>query len=249
MIRAASIAAVISFAAIAAACSAPAAPVDSSATTPAATPTAVPAASAAPSGSSPSITFTDTGDAGTTTLPTGDAAVTGGACTPQTATPPSIIWKAPHALHRNVCTPQEAAAIVSCFVQNQNCYVPVSSACHQCAVSGDSTAYSSALIVHDQNPSLAPELNVEGCVGALAGDTSANGCGPKLAAKYQCEAASCTGCADATSYQTCATSADNSTCATANTAAACAAPYVGQCVQGTTELEVAYNLVKVFCGP
>lgn len=249
MIRRVSLAAVASLAALAAAaCSAPAAPVDSSATTPGATATAAPSASAAPS--SPSITFTDSSgsDAGTTPLPVSDGGAAG-VCAPQTVTTPTIMWKAPHALHRNVCTPQEAAAIVSCFVQNQNCNVLVSSACHQCAVSGDATPFSSALIVHDQNPSLAPELNVEGCVGEMAGDGSANGCGPKLAAKYQCEQSSCAGCTDATSYQSCAAQSDTGSCATANTTAQCAAPYLGQCVQGTTELEVAYNLVKVFCGP
>lgn len=229
----------------AAACSAPATPVDTSAG-PAASSITPPASSATPA--SPAITFTDGADGGSPTIPFGDSGVAG-ACTPQAATPPAATWIPPHALHRNVCTPQEAAAIVSCFVQNQNCDVLVSSACHQCAVSGDTTGYSSALIIHDQNPSRGPELNVEGCVAAMSGDPSATGCGPKLVAKYACEAAACSTCADPTSAQQCAAQSDTTTCATQNTAAQCAGPYMSQCVQGTTDLEVAFNLVKTFCGP
>jgi hypothetical protein len=245
MIRRASLATVASlFAAfVAAACSSPAPPPDSSAVTPTAPATPAPVDTTA----SPAITFTG-GDTDAGYLPYTDAAVPG-VCSPQPITAPAPVWIPPHALHRNVCTPQEAAAIVSCFVENQNCQVLVSSACHQCAVSGDTTPYSSALILHDQNPGKAPELNIEGCVGAVAGDPSAAGCGPRLAAKYSCSASSCGGCADPTGFQTCSAQADTSVCATANANAQCAAPYMSQCVQGSTELEVAFNLVKVFCGP
>lgn len=225
-------------------CSAPAPAETSSLNPPSAAATGVDSGVA-----SPAITFTggDSYDAGYSPTPVlGDG---GGVCAPQTVTPTVPAWKPPHALRRNVCTPQEAAAIVQCFVQKQNCQVLVSSACHQCAVSGDTTPYSSALIVHDQNPGQAPELNIEGCVAAAAGDPSATGCGPKLQAKYTCAASACTGCTDPTGYQTCAQQADTTVCATQNQAAQCAAPYIGQCVQGTTELEVAFNLVKVFCGP
>lgn len=97
----------------------------------------------------------------------------------------AVMWIPPHALHSNVCTPQDAAAIVSCFVQGQSCDVPVSAACHACAVSGDTTPYSSALIVHDPSSGKAPELNIAGCVGAASGDPSLAGCGAKLAAKMR----------------------------------------------------------------
>lgn len=230
---------------LAAACSAPAPPPETSAGT---APTAAPIVADA-GVATPAVTFTGGGyDAAYTTPSLGDGGVAG-VCSPQPTPPPAATWIPPHALHRNVCTPQEAAAIVSCFVENQNCQVLVSSACHQCAVSGDTTPYSSALIVHDQKPGTAPELNIEGCVGAVAGDPSATGCGPKLAAKYQCAAASCAGCTDATGFKTCSASADTTTCATSNTAAQCAAPYMAQCVQGASELDVAFNLVKTFCGP
>jgi len=39
-----------------------------------------------------------------------------GSCAPQSVTAPVVTWIPPHALHSNVCTPQDAAAIVSCFV-------------------------------------------------------------------------------------------------------------------------------------
>ncbi len=247
MIRRAPLAAIASLSAalLATACSAPALPADSS-PTPAAT--TVPSAGADAGGVTPAVTFGGGDfDAGYVP-PLGDGGVTPGVCAPQPVTAVAPAWIPPHALHRNVCTPQEAAAIVSCFVQNQNCQVLVSSACHQCAVSGDNTPYSSALIVH-QTPGVAPELNIEGCVGAVSKDPSATGCGPKLAAKYACAASACAGCKDAAGFQTCSTQADTTSCATQSAAAQCAAPYLAQCVQGTTELEVAFNLVKTFCGP
>lgn len=181
-------------------------------------------------------------------MPTEDSGIAG-SCAPQPVTAPAVAWIPPHALHGNVCTPQDAAAIVSCLVQHQSCDAPVSAACHACAVSGDTTPYSSALIVHDQSSGKALELNIAGCVGAASGDPSLAGCGPKLAAMEACTASACAGCTDPTGSQHCTTLAATSVCATANAGAQCAAPYMAQCVQGTTELEVAFNLVKVFCGP
>jgi hypothetical protein len=177
--------------------------------------------------------------------PPGDGA---GSCPPRPVTPPPIKWIPPHALHGNVCTPQDAAAIASCFVQAQSCEVLVSATCHGCAVSGDSSASSAALIVHDQSGNT-DELNIAGCVGALSGDPSASGCGAKLAARDACITSACTACTDSASLSSCATRAATTVCAAANADAQCAAPYLPQCNQGTTELEVAFNLVRVFCGP
>lgn len=172
-----------------------------------------------------------------------------GGCAPQPVTAPVATWIPPHVLHSNVCTPQEVAAIVSCFVQGQSCNVAVSIACHSCAVSGDTTPYASAVIVHDRSSGKTPELNIAGCVGAASGDPSVSGCGAKLAAKDACIAASCARCTDQAGLQHCSTQAGTTVCATENAGAQCAAPYLAQCVQGTTQLEVAFNLVKVFCGP
>jgi len=177
----------------------------------------------------------------------GDGGVAGG-CAPRPVTAPAM-WIPPHALHSNLCTAQDAAAITSCFVQGQGCDVVVSATCRACAVSGDTAQYSSALIVHDQSSARPLALNIAGCVGAVSGDLSAGGCGAKLAAKEACTASSCAGCTDPIEFQSCAAQAEASVCAAANAGAQCAAPYMAQCVQGTTELEVAFNLVTLFCGP
>jgi hypothetical protein len=147
----------------------------------------------------------------------------------------------------NVCTPQEATALAQCFITQQNCQAPINPACHACAMSGEASPYSSALLFNAANqPS---ELNVEGCVAALSGDTSATGCGPKLQARFACAGNACTACTDEAQRTTCLQQADTTTCSTVNQAAACATPYLPQCVQGNTELEVAFNLVRIFCGP
>jgi hypothetical protein len=170
-------------------------------------------------------------------------------CAPQPVTAPAPAWVPPHPLHGNVCSPQDGAAIVSCLLLGQSCNVPVSLACHVCAVSGDTSATSAALIVHDPGSGKAAELNIAGCVGAASGDPSSAGCGARLAVKEWCFASACAACPDPASSQACTSQAAAGVCATANAEAQCAAPYLAECVQGTTQLEIAFNLVKVFCGP
>ena len=147
----------------------------------------------------------------------------------------------------NLCSAEEAAALASCFIEKKNCEVGVRQLCHDCATSGAQSQMSSPLIYDATNQPA--ELNVEGCVGQLAGDPSANGCGAKLAARYACGAQACTTCADDASKETCSTSAGTTVCATQEAAAQCATPFLAQCKQGTTETQIAYNLLAIFCGP
>ena len=201
-----------------------------------------------PAPTTPVVAPTQTTDP---TLPplTGDAGVAPtGACAPAaavTATPKA--WKAPLGIRRNVCTPTDAANIVSCFMNKQNCTVPVSAACHQCAVSAETSAYAAALIINATGQ--VSELNVEGCVAGLTNDLTATGCGPKLAARFECAEQACTTCQDPAQRNSCLQAADTSACAAQNQAAACATPVLDQCIQGATQVDVAINLVKVFCGP
>lgn len=239
-------AAAFSLLATAVACSGPADAPPIAAPAPSAAATTPAASASVPISTTPTTPPTElppltTSDGGTTPPATGS-------CVPATAvTPAAKVWKQPHALRLNVCTAQEAAAIVQCFISKQNCDALVTQACHACAVSGDATPYASALIVNAQGQPA--ELNVEGCVANMTGDPSANGCGPKLAARFECANQACTACTDETQRQSCLSQADTGVCATTATNASCATPYLTQCVQGTTELDVAYNLVRLFCGP
>jgi hypothetical protein len=75
-----------------------------------------------------------------------------GGCLPQSITPPAITWIAPHALHSNACSQSDAAVILSCVLDGQNCNAPVTVTCRACMVSGDTTPSSATVIVHDQSP-------------------------------------------------------------------------------------------------
>jgi hypothetical protein len=185
-------------------------------------------------------------------MSTGDGGLadTGGAggCPPQSITPPAITWIPPHALHSNACSQSDAAVILSCVLDGQNCTALVTVTCRACMISGDTTPSSATVIVHE-SPGSAPELNIAGCVGAASGDPSAGGCGAKLAAKTACIASACAGCTAPTDFQSCSAQASTSVCAAANADAQCAAPYMALCVHGATEGEIALNLANVFCGP
>jgi hypothetical protein len=188
------------------------------------------------------VVLTPFGDGGGPVLPPG-------VCAPQQSQPPPATpWIPPHALRRNVCTPQEATSIVKCMFQQQDCQAQVSAACHACSVTSMSDPYSGALVVSQQGQP--PSINVEGCIAALAGDTSAAGCGPKYVARFDCEANACSQCQqDEQAFVACADQADRTVCATQTAAAQCAEPYLNTCFNGQSYLEVAFNLIKIFCGP
>jgi len=171
-----------------------------------------------------------------------------GACVPQNKPATPTPWQQPHALRRNVCSPQEATSIVKCLFQQQDCQAQVSAACHACSVSSPADPYAGALIVSKQGET--PAINVEGCIAALSGDISANGCGPKYVARFECEANACEHCVqDEQAFVACADQADRSVCAAQAAAATCADPYLATCFNGENYLEVAFNLIKIFCGP
>jgi hypothetical protein len=192
-------------------------------------------------------TTTDSGSDDASSSTTGDIAPPG-PCDPLPSVEPwTGPWQPPHALHLGVCSAREAAAIASCFVDAQNCDVPVSAACHGCAVSGAESAEAGPLRSELQGQP--GGLNVPGCVAQLDGDPSADGCGPKLQAYLVCVDEACAACMDPDLLSGCEREADASTCSAAADAAACARPYLAQCEVGATDLEVAFELIAIFCGP
>jgi hypothetical protein len=155
-------------------------------------------------------------------------------------------WQPPHALHLGVCTVQDAAAIANCFVDAQNCDVPVSADCHACAVSGAESVEAGPLRSELQGQP--GGLNVPGCVAQLDGDPSADGCGPKLQAYLVCVEEACAACTDPDLLPGCEREAEASTCSAETDAAACATPYLAECEVGATDLEIAFELIAIFCG-
>jgi hypothetical protein len=158
-----------------------------------------------------------------------------------------VPWVPPHALRRNICSPQESQTIANCFFGQQDCQTKVTAECHQCAISATNAPQSSAIIVDPAT--MAPALNVEGCVAGLQGDITPNGCGAKLAQMYSCEETSCGTCQNDDDWGVCADAADQATCATSVSAASCATPYLDTCIAGATDIDVAANLIRIFCGP
>jgi hypothetical protein len=204
-----------------------------------------PVESSGPEGS----TTGSSGSAGTgsSSAGSGGEAAGAGGCAPQPVSPMTPPWKEPHPLHQNVCSPSDAAAIANCFVAGQSCDQPVLVTCFQCAKSGLASPYASPLLSDAQGKPAG--LNVAGCVGLLAGDGSANGCGPKLEAKVACTSEACAACADEASTKACAGAAATGVCAAQAAAAQCADPYLAECRKGESVLEIAFNLVALFCGP
>lgn len=194
------------------------------------------------------------GDAGVVTsgtlpLPTGTSTVPlpAGQCAPKQVTPQQVPWQPPRTpLHLNVCTPQEATAIVTCRFSQQNCNAQVSSACHACSVTGPNDPKSGPLIIGQDGSA---SVNIEGCVSALSGDVSANSCGARLLSASICESEACADCQTDQAFEACLGQADKTVCAQPVAAAKCADQYMASCVQGNSVAEIAFNLIKLFCGP
>lgn len=185
----------------------------------------------------------DGGDASSST--TGDGPP--GPCDPAASVEPwDGTWQPPHALHRGVCTPQDASAIASCFIDAQSCDVAVSAACHDCALSSPQSGESAPLQTDEQGVPVG--LNIAGCVAQLDGDPSEAGCGPKVEAYLDCVDQACAACTDPDLLPGCRDDADATTCSAAAAAADCAIPYLSQCT-GDTLLDTAFDLIAIFCGP
>lgn len=170
----------------------------------------------------------------------------GGACTPQQVSGLQVLWRPPSP-RQQVCTQQEAMAIATCFFNNQNCQTTVSAQCHHCAVSSPTTSSTYGAIIVDETGQREPEVNVEGCVATLTGDTSATGCGGRLKATYACESAACTQCTDSSQLANCQRAAAQGPCAQQAQASAQCESTASQCMSGSSEAEVAFNLIQMFC--
>lgn len=180
---------------------------------------------------------------GTTNVPTPQTQ--GGACTPTSTGTPEVVWRPPHR-QQGACTQQEAAAIATCFFNNQNCDQPVTANCHTCAVSSPTASQTFGAIIVDETGQREPEVNVEGCVAAMTNDTSASGCGARLKMTYACESAACSRC-DAQGLAACQRAAATGPCAQYAQQSAQCESVASQCMAGTTEAEVAMNLIQLFC--
>lgn len=161
-------------------------------------------------------------------------------------------WQPPAPLHQGRCTDDQAQTVSDCTVndpqsQTPRCHdfvaAPMNQDCLACAITPATSPVSGPLIKdYDIRP------NVEGCVAALSGDNSVNGCGPKMLALSICESLVCQQCTADTDYFACADAADKSFCADRMTAAACAQQYLPKCVSNRSMAEDALTLVRTFCG-
>ncbi|MFO0672480.1 MAG: hypothetical protein U0235_23205 [Polyangiaceae bacterium] len=127
------------------------------------------------------------------------------ACTPSFEADAAVsiieVWRPPVALHQNVCSEEQMALVINCSFTDpmhatpacQRLFsMPENAACLKCAVSSRSDVSWGALL-HD-SVSEPPYPNVEGCVAALSGDTSQNGCGAKMIADQDCSSYACRNC-------------------------------------------------------
>jgi hypothetical protein len=182
------------------------------------------------------------------------------ACSPELETdggsaPLTTVWKAPGALHRGACTSAQADQLVHCVYDDplhttKACQDFLAAAenqtCITCGVTSRSEPVWGAIIEYSAQDF--PRENVEGCVAALSGDASTNGCGAKLLAVQDCENYVCRACGPEADYNACADVADGTLCASFAAAAACSVPYMEQCwPNGLGPVEAGRHLVKLFC--
>lgn len=180
---------------------------------------------------------------GTTVTPGGVPAASG--CQPAQVANIAPVWRPP-SQPRAACTQVEGQAVVArVFGQPDN--TPVSAACLNCAISPKSTSsFYGPLIIDEATQGL--EINVEGCAALLSNDISANGCGPRLQARYLCQEQACAQCGSAQEIQSCMAAADQGVCAQYVANAAACQNYAAQCLAGGSEVKVAFDLIGMFCG-
>jgi hypothetical protein len=82
----------------------------------------------------------------------------------------------------------------------------------------------------------------------MSGDITANGCGPRLQARYACEEQACAHCASPQEMAACMTAADATVCTAQVANANACLQFANQCLAGGSEADVAFNLIGLFCG-
>ena len=188
---------------------------------------------------------------GSTQTPPPGSVTPGGACAPQAVAQLSVPpWRPPRALHAQHCSGAEATNLVNCYSgqQQQACDAQVTLPCHRCVVSDPTLDQTFGPIIFDPARPQDVEINVEGCVAALAGDPSAAGCGPKLQAANACRQQACRACEGQAAYSQCLSAAATGPCAQYEThARACSGTFLASCQQGQNAVQVALALTQQFC--
>ncbi len=193
-----------------------------------------------------------------------DSGAPTGPCAPVDVTAFAPTWKSP-VPRQHACTQvQIDAFLTGCLGSTataQTC-APFQAgapgyACGKCIATPDTAPHYGALI--DHNGYLVP--NVAGCVAAATGDTAGTGCGGKILALDQCQAAACkANCpisdnASLAALNMCTTAASDvgGGCAAFATAAECgrgladAGGTAASCLSGLS-FEESYNrIVPIFC--
>lgn len=192
-------------------------------------------------------------DANTTTCAPGDVST----FSPQ--------WHPP-AAHSTVCSAQQVTDILTCIfdgnanqtfcdsVNNNTANQP----CANCLLTPDTAPSYGPIVITGQIGS----LNTAGCIAVKTGNTTSSGCGAKYAAARQCADAACSdNCPGSDSValqelQQCETDALGGDCSTyASAADSCATPLLAPdggaaaCSLGSTFLDAAINMGKIFCSP
>lgn len=121
-----------------------------------------------------------------------------------------------------------------------------SASCLACAVSDAQAGVASPLLAWTESSSTYIYTNEGACVAAVSGDSTAGGCGAKIAARAACHDAACGDCSSLDDWTECTAASDTTMCAAYVNESNCETPYAGQCYAGT-ELDTAMRLVRTMC--
>ena len=159
---------------------------------------------------------------------------------------------------RRLITAAYSQNLECCFLIISRMNNTANNGCLQCVFT-DKTASQHGPVIIDGSLG---RLNIAGCVAALTGQTGSTGCGAKFSKYQQCRDASCSSCADPSSsqqayddYQQCTVDSESSYCSTYTNDAACIDSLIApggtaeQCAAGSTFLDNARTLAKLFCVP
>jgi hypothetical protein len=161
----------------------------------------------------------------------------------------STTWRPPNQLRRQLCNQAEATNMVNCYVSGAvaACDQQVTAGCHDCVVSEINDATWGPLIYDSVRKNI--EHNVEGCVAAMSGDISTNGCGARMRIAEQCKAQACAGCTNPAQLPNCKQAAGTTgVCAQyENAAKLCSQQFLGTCRPTMDPVQLGLVLVRAFC--